>query len=104
LRDDGLLLRGGRPVTPVDGNLQTYLFAEIHNHVSTAHLGRNKMRIIVERQYYWPGIMSDIDRIGKNCLTCRRPHAPHDKTPRLLRPLEIPDHPWQCTEAREVFR
>lgn len=92
---DGLLVKGGRLVVPVDGNLRTYLLAEFHEQLATAHPGRNKMRALVARQYFWPRMMSDIDRYVRNCLTCRRSHKPRDRPPGLLKPLELPDRPWQ---------
>ena len=38
---------------------------------------------------------SDIVRFVSNCAACRRSKVPRDKTPGLLRPLPIPDRPWQ---------
>lgn len=95
LREDGLLLKGSRLMVPGEGKLRTYLLAEVHNQLSTAHPGRNKMRALVKQQYFWPRMMSDIDQYVRNCLTCRRSHVPRDKPPGLLRPLEVPERPWQ---------
>src|ERR1700737_2426376 len=38
---------------------------------------------------------TDIDRFVWNCYDCRRAILPRDKTLRLLKPLPIPDWPWQ---------
>jgi transposase InsO family protein len=95
LREDGLLVKGGRLVVPADDNLRTHLLAEFHEQLATAHPGRNKMRALVSRQYYWPGMMSDIDRYVRNCLTCRRSHKPRDRPPGLLKPAEVPARTWQ---------
>src|SRR3979490_3295843 len=40
-------------------------------------------------------IDADIEQFVSNCHACRRSKVPRDKTPRLLRPLPIPDRPWQ---------
>ena len=37
----------------------------------------------------------DIDRYIQNCNDCRRSTIPRDKTPGLLKPLPIPERPWQ---------
>ena len=95
LRDDGLLTKAGCLVVPADGNLRTYLLMEFHNPMPTAHPGRNKMRDLVKRQYYWSGMTSDIDTFVSNCLICRRSHVPRDKPPSLLKSLEVPARPWQ---------
>jgi len=39
--------------------------------------------------------MADINRYVDNCHTCRRNHAPRDKTPGLLHPLPVPLRTWQ---------
>lgn len=95
LREDGLLLKGNRLVVPMEENLRTQLLAEFHEQMPTAHPGRNKMRILVSRQYFWPRMMSDVDRYVRNCMVCRRSHVPRDRPPGLLRPLPIPQRPWQ---------
>jgi transposase InsO family protein len=92
---EGLLLKGGRLVVAGEDNLRTHLLAEIHEQLPTAHPGRNKMRTLVRQRYYWPKMFSDIDTFVRNCLTCRRSHKPRDKTPGLLKPLDIPNRPWQ---------
>ena len=38
---------------------------------------------------------TDIDRYIRNCDNCRRSTIPRDKTPGLLKPLPIPEKPWQ---------
>ena len=37
----------------------------------------------------------DIDGYIRNCNDCRRATIPRDKTPGLLKPLPIPERPWQ---------
>jgi hypothetical protein len=38
---------------------------------------------------------ADIDRYVRNCEDCRRSTILQDKTLRLLKPLLIPERPWQ---------
>ena len=40
-------------------------------------------------------MLADIERYIKNCHPCHRADIPRDKTPGFLKPLPIPDRPWQ---------
>jgi len=58
-----------------------------------AHPGKNKTRRIIGDRYYWPGMVTDINRYVQNCDDCRRSTIPRDKTLGLLKPLPIPERP-----------
>ena len=93
--ENGLLKHQDRLVVPKDQNLHTRLITEAHAQLSTAHPGKNKTRKIIGDRYYWPRMTDDIDRYVRNCNDCRRSTIPRDKTPGLLKPLPIPERPWQ---------
>ena len=57
--EKGLLKYQSRLVVPEE--FRTRIIAEAHNQVSTAHPGKNKTRKLIGMQYYWPGLVSDID-------------------------------------------
>ena len=95
LGEDGLLKYRERLVVAKEQNLHTRLIAEAHTQKSTAHLGKNKMRKIISDRYYWPGMTTDIDHYVRNYDDYRRSTIPRDKTPGLLKPLPIPERPWQ---------
>ena len=40
-------------------------------------------------------MVTDVDRYIWNCDGCRKSTIPRDKTPGLLKPLPIPERPWQ---------
>ena len=92
---NGLLLFDNRLVVPEDDVLRIRLLSEAHNQVSTAHPGQGKTLRLIQERYYWPHLRTDVQRFVRNCQTCRRSHAPRDRTPGLLHPLPIPDRPWQ---------
>ncbi len=71
------------------------LIAEAYGQLSMAHPSKNKTCKIIADYYYWPGMTVNIDRYVWNCTTCRMAIILRDKTPGLLKPLLIPDHPWQ---------
>src|SRR6266576_334323 len=60
-----------------------------------AHSGKTKTYKIISDCYYWPGLVTDIDRYVWNCDSCCRSIIPRDKTLGLLKPLLIPERLWQ---------
>ncbi|KJZ68492.1 hypothetical protein HIM_12118 [Hirsutella minnesotensis 3608] len=91
----GLLCYDGRLVVPDEANLRTALCHEAHRPRSQAHPGRNKMRKILTRRYYWLGIGGFIDRYCANCADCKRSQDSRLRPAGLLQPLPIPERPWQ---------
>jgi hypothetical protein len=90
---NGLLLRNGRLAVPE--TLRTQLISASHSTATTAHPGRNKTLQILKQRYYWSGMSDNITTFVVNCHHCRRSTIPRDKAPGLLRPLSIPERPWQ---------
>jgi Integrase zinc binding domain/Integrase core domain len=94
--EDGLLSYHGKLEVPGDDPvLRTRLLDDIHRQASTAHPGRSKTRQLVSARYHWVGLRKDVDRYVGNCMKCRRTENPRDKAPGLLKPLPIPNRPWQ---------
>jgi transposase InsO family protein len=91
--ENGLLKRHGKLV--VAESVRTDLITAAHCGLATAHPGKSKTKALIKERYYWLGMDRDIDRFVSNCHACRRSKVPRDKTPGLLRPLPIPDRPWQ---------
>jgi hypothetical protein len=62
---------------------------------AVGHPGRVKTLELIDRTYYWPTLRKDVDRFVRNCHICRRinatRHAPHG----VLKPLTVPERPWQ---------
>jgi len=95
--ENGLLLYDGRLVVPIeeDDTLRARLLKEIHDQPSMAHPGQRKLLHLVRSRFYWTGWRGDVARFVRNCVTCRRMKIPRDRTPGNLKPLPIPDRPWQ---------
>ena len=93
--DNSLIKYQEQLVVAGDNDLQTWLIKEAHAQVSTAHPGKTKTCKIITDRYYWPGMTTDIDKYMRNCNDCQRSTIPCDKTPGLLKPLPIPEWPWQ---------
>jgi transposase InsO family protein len=84
-----------RVYVPEDGDLRARLLDEIHRQPSTAHPGKNKMKILVRERYYWKTWSKDVERYVDNCMVCKRTNTRRDLPPGLLQPLPIPARPWQ---------
>ena len=92
---NGLLKHYKRLVVAEEQDLRTRLIAEVYTQVSTAHPRKNKTRKIIGNRYYWPRIITDIDRYVRNYNDGCRSIIPRDKTLGLLKPLLIPNRPQQ---------
>ncbi|KAJ3559096.1 hypothetical protein NPX13_g9587 [Xylaria arbuscula] len=92
---DGLLLKEGRLVVLEEGYLHTCLCDKIYRQPSRAYPRRNKMRTMMAERYSWPGIGAFVDCYYAYCLECSQGRNTHLKPARLLRPLPIPNRPWQ---------
>jgi hypothetical protein len=72
-----------------------HLLPQHHDVPAAGHPGRSKALEYLRRNYPWPKMRTDVDHYTHNCHTCQctKPsrHAPFG----VLRPLPIPDRPWQ---------
>jgi hypothetical protein len=92
---NNLLVHENRLVVLDENELRTRLCDEFHRPSYRAHPGRGKMRKMICQQYFWPGMGSYIDRYIGNCPKCKRSKDFRLKPAGLLRPLPIPQKPWQ---------
>ena len=92
---DGVLRFRNRVYVPGEGDLRARLLDEIHRQPSTAHPGKNKMKILVRERYYWKTWSKDVESYVDNCMVCKRTNTRRDLPPGLLQPLPIPIRPWQ---------
>jgi hypothetical protein len=91
----GRLIRGDRVFVPNDVVLQTRIMHECHDAPTGGHLGKEKTIEQVKRRFYWPGMDATIQRYVTSCDACQR-NKPSQQSPMgLLKPLPIPDRPWQ---------
>ncbi|KAH0608780.1 uncharacterized protein H6S33_001008 [Morchella sextelata] len=57
--------------------------------------GREKTFELISRDYYWPLMRNYIARYVRNCHTCQRSKPNTHGKLGVLRPLPIPEQPWQ---------
>lgn len=67
----------------------------IHHYSPEAgYLGWSNTLELVQREYYWQGMQTDMDRSLRNCHTCNRTQTAQHTPFRVLRPLPIPKRRW----------
>lgn len=89
------LLYRDRIYVPNHDPLKTALLKACHEHPIAGHPGRARTYDLLCRDYYWPGMLSYVERWVKNCHTCRRSNPARDARQGVLRPLPIPERAWQ---------
>ncbi|GKU08385.1 unnamed protein product [Fusarium langsethiae] len=84
------LLYRDRIYIPNYDPLRTALLKACHEHPIAGHPGRTRTYDLLYRDYYWPGMLSFVERWVKNCHTCQRSNPAQDARQGVLRPLPVP--------------
>jgi len=91
--DDDTLLYKGKLYVPE--SCRADVVESCHDTPVVGHPGQWRTLKLVQRSYWWPGMMGYIRRYVKSCDLCQRtktfPAEPQGK----LMPNEIPDRPWK---------
>lgn len=93
-RQENLFFRD-RKWVPEDEPLRTRLIQGAHDSPLIGHPGREQTYIVVSREFFWPRMSKDIQRFVRNCDVCGRTKPWREQKKGLLKPLPLPDHPWQ---------
>jgi hypothetical protein len=80
---------------PNDSALKTKILQECHDSTLAGHLGTDKTIEQVKRRFYWPNMDKEIESYVTSCDACQRNKPSQRATMGLMRPLPIPDRPWQ---------
>lgn len=70
----------------------------LQNHHDTTLAGHPKMAKIfdlLDRLYYWKDMQKQVDHSLQNCHNCRWSQTSRHATFRVLRPLPVPEQPWE---------
>ena len=73
--------------------IPTILESEHDNKVAR-HFGKEKMIELVRRNFWWPGMDTDITAYILVCPDCQRDRSRRHRRYSLLSPLELPYAPW----------
>jgi hypothetical protein len=66
-----------------------------HDGPIPGHPGRLKTREFVQRDYWWPGMIWDINKYVDSCPTCPKVKPVRERPVGQLKPTEIPAEPWE---------
>jgi len=50
---------------------------------------------LLDRQYYWKDMWKQVDKYVRNCHSCQRSRTSRHATFGVLRPLPVPEKPWE---------
>jgi hypothetical protein len=101
-RTDGLTVGDGLVWTvdglfyvPDDLELKRRLIHEVHDTPTGGHMGLQKTLTRLSGLCYWPGMKPMIADYIRGCTTCAAVKHSTQRPAGLLRPLPIPERPWQ---------
>ncbi|CAI7793981.1 unnamed protein product [Closterium sp. NIES-53] len=75
--------------------LRELLTQEVHDSNLSEHFGINKTLKLLQRNYYWADMPTDVQRYVTTCPTCQAMKSSRQRPAGLLQPLEPPERPWQ---------
>ena len=91
----GYLYYRDRLYVPNDPELHAELLRMYHESPVAGHMGRARTYEALSREYYWPGMLSYVERWARNCHTCKRITSSREAKQGVLKPLPIPARAWQ---------
>ncbi|GJP49600.1 hypothetical protein CLOM_g8787 [Closterium sp. NIES-68] len=75
--------------------LRELLIQEVHDSNLSGHFGVDKTLKALQWFYYWPDMVTDVQRYVAACPICQQMKSSHQRPTGLLQPLEPPQRPWQ---------
>ncbi|CAI7840950.1 unnamed protein product [Closterium sp. NIES-53] len=75
--------------------LRELLLQEAHDGVTSGHFGVEKTRQQLQRYYYWPEMLIDVQRHVASCPTCQIMKSSRKWPARQLQPIPPPERAWQ---------
>jgi len=79
----------------MDGTERQTILELCHDHPLAGHFGVLKTLAKINRNYIWPGLRQDVVTHIRECEVCQAVKARRYKLYSTLRPLEVPNSPWQ---------
>lgn len=80
-------------VLPQEARLQ--VFKTYHDHQLVGHFGARKTSELIQWSFWWPNLSQDCRAYVRSCSVCLRSKGDKTKPWGLLRPLPIPNCPWE---------
>ena len=93
---EGLIKQEGEVWLGDNSGLQTKLIQAFHSSPIGGHSGVLATYHKVKQLFSWTGLKKDVENFVKQCNVCQQAKHEHYKVHGLLKPLPIPDGPWQA--------
>lgn len=93
IHEDGLLFYENKVYIPQSVRLT--ILTSRHDCRTAGHLGVRKTRELVERDYWWPKMIHNIETYVTQCDKCQRAKPSRNKYSGLLHPLPIATERWK---------
>ncbi|MBW0593625.1 hypothetical protein O181_133340 [Austropuccinia psidii MF-1] len=83
-------------VVPNDPTIQLRILQKHHDSPLAGHLGQEKTLKLVKGDFHWSGMTQFIKDYVSSCQQCSRNKNIHHINFGFLKPLPIPNGPWNC--------
>jgi hypothetical protein len=93
--EGGHLYYRGKRYVPEHLELQLRLIKEYHDTPLAGHPGRSNRFDLLSRQYYWKTMRKQVDQYVRSCAECQRSRTSRHSSFGVLRPLPVPEKPWE---------
>jgi hypothetical protein len=94
-RRNGIWLHGDRIVIPNSPAIKEALLWEFHDAPYSGHVGVRKTLKAIQQSFWWPNMAREVEDYVRTCHSCQRAKAVQRKPAGLLRPLPIPNQPFE---------
>ncbi|QRW20471.1 Retrotransposable element Tf2 protein [Rhizoctonia solani] len=92
---EGLLWYQGKIFVPRDDTIRNLILESRHDALAAGHPGQTRTLELISRSYYWPLLKKFVNSYVSHCKTCIRSKPTNQVPVGLLKPLQIPERPWE---------
>ncbi|CUA73094.1 Transposon Ty3-G Gag-Pol polyprotein [Rhizoctonia solani] len=93
--NEGLLWFKGKIFVPKNDKIQNLVLESRHDAHAAGHPGQFRTLELVSRTYWWPSMKKFVNSYVAHCETCIRSKPVNQLPVGLLKPLQIPERPWE---------
>ncbi|QRW26231.1 Retrotransposable element Tf2 protein [Rhizoctonia solani] len=92
---EGLLWHQRKIFVPKDDTIRNLIVESRHDALAAGHPGQARTLELVSQNYYWPSLKKFVNSYVSHCETCIRSKPTNQVPVGLLKPLQIPERPWE---------
>jgi hypothetical protein len=102
-KESALFLENGilrcRDAMYIPKEMRTRILWLCHDDKTAGHPGRARMLDRLTPRFWWPKMKHDIEEYVDSCIECQQNKPSRQKPLGLLKPLQVPERPWQHVSA-----